>query len=133
MNRPRILVDMSATLLHHGHIRLIEFAHTLGSVTIALCSDEEILLHKGYTPELSFSERREILMAIRHVEAVIKSNWIIDDKFMDQNGMDVLVHGDDNFNEVSTDRVAIYPRTPGISSSELRVRSAEILRSRNQN
>jgi cytidyltransferase-like protein len=131
MTRPRILVDMSATLLHHGHIRLIEHAHTLGSVTIALCSDEEILLHKGYSPELSFDERREILMALRHVEAVVKSNWVIDDKFMDQHGMDMLVHGDDNFNEVSVDRVTIYPRTPGISSSGLRLRSSEILRNRN--
>ena len=37
-----ILVDMSATLIHHGHIRLIKKASELGEVVIALTSDEEI-------------------------------------------------------------------------------------------
>ena len=54
-----ILVDMSATLIHHGHIRLIKNASELGEVVIALTSDEEIKKNKGYTPELNFEERKE--------------------------------------------------------------------------
>ena len=38
-----ILVDMSATLIHHGHIRLLKKASKIGLVTIALTIDEEIL------------------------------------------------------------------------------------------
>ena len=53
-----ILVDMSATLIHHGHIRLLKKANNLGSVTVALTTDEEILRYKGYVPELSFQEFR---------------------------------------------------------------------------
>ena len=37
------MVDMSATLLHHGHIRLIKEASKYGKVTIALTTDDEIL------------------------------------------------------------------------------------------
>ena len=63
-----ILVDMSATLIHHGHIRLIKNASELGEVLIALTSDEEIKKNKGYTPELNFEERKEILLAISFVK-----------------------------------------------------------------
>ena len=40
--RPRIMVDMSATLMHHGHIRLLKKAAELGDV-VALTSDAEAL------------------------------------------------------------------------------------------
>lgn len=58
----RIAVDMSATLLHHGHIRLLKAASKLGKVVVLLSSDNEIKEHKGYLPELDFAARREIWM-----------------------------------------------------------------------
>ena len=54
-----ILIDMSATLIHHGHIRLLKKASELGDVIVALTTDEEIKKHKGYTPELNFTNRKE--------------------------------------------------------------------------
>ena len=35
-----VLVDMSATIIHHGHIRLLKKASQIGSVTIALTIDQ---------------------------------------------------------------------------------------------
>ena len=58
MKLQRVLVDMSATILHHGHIRLLARASSLGEVVVALTSDEEILLAKGYQPELGLDERK---------------------------------------------------------------------------
>ena len=118
-NLKRVLVDMSCTLLHHGHIRLLKKAADLGKVIVALTKDEEILKKKGYTPELSFEDRREILLAIRYVSEVIPSNWLIEDKY--------IVHGDDNSNHISACKVIIFPRTPDISSSELRYKTANII------
>ena len=46
----RIMVDMSATLIHHGHIRILKKAKELGTVIVALTTDEEILKKKGYSP-----------------------------------------------------------------------------------
>ena len=40
--RPRIMVDMSATLIHHGHVRLLKKASELGTVVVALTTDEEV-------------------------------------------------------------------------------------------
>jgi cytidyltransferase-like protein len=120
MNRPKVLVDMSATLLHHGHVRLLERACDLGSVTVALSSDMEILKHKGYKPELNFDQRREILLSIKFVDDVIESPWVINDAFMEKYKMDFLVHGDDNANLVSDHYLVVLPRTAGISSSRIR-------------
>jgi glycerol-3-phosphate cytidylyltransferase len=118
---------MSATLLHHGHIRLLKHASNLGRVVVLLCSDSEIRRHKGYVPELSFSERREIVRAIRFVEEVVESPWIVDDSFMDLHNLDFLMHGDDNSNKVSGSRVIVIPRTEGVSSTTLRRKAAENL------
>ena len=73
-----ILVDMSATLIHHGHIRLLKKASELGDVIIALTTDEEIKKNKGYTPELNFKNRQEILLSIKYVKNVIPSPWLLD-------------------------------------------------------
>jgi glycerol-3-phosphate cytidylyltransferase len=114
------MVDMSCTLLHHGHIRLLKKAFDLGNVIVALTTDDEILVKKGYTPELSFEYRREILLAIKYVSEVIPSKWLLDDQYIIDNNIDILVHGDDNSNILSACEVVIFPRTIEVSSSAMR-------------
>jgi glycerol-3-phosphate cytidylyltransferase len=121
----RILVDMSATLLHHGHIRLLRRAKSYGHVVVALTVDEEIKRAKGYWPELSFDERKEILLALRCVDEVVPSNWLIDNAFLDLHKIDLLVHGSDNVNPIMDGRLLILPRTENISSSLIRKRVLE--------
>lgn len=123
----RIMVDMSATLIHHGHIRLLKKASELGSVIVALTTDEEVEKKKGYKPELSYEERREILESIRYVDEVVPSNWLIDDAFLVKHNIDLLVHGDDNSNIIPPEKLAVFPRTEGVSSSELRRRVLDSL------
>lgn len=120
--KKRILVDMSATLIHHGHVRLLKAASKLGTVVVALTTDEDVRKAKGYEPELSFAERKEILESIRYVDEVIPSPWMIDNAYLDQHKIDLLVHGHDNSNPIDPKRLVILPRTRGISSSLLRSR-----------
>ena len=116
----RILVDMSLTSVHHGHIRLLKKAADLGRVVVALTSDEEIQKSKGFSPALCFEHRKEIALAIRYVDEVVESKWLIDEAFLDAHEIDLLVHGDDNSNPISESRLVIFPRTEGISSEVLR-------------
>lgn len=116
----RIMVDLSATLIHHGHIRILKRAKEHGHVVVALTTDEEILRKKGYEPELGFDERREILEAVKFVDEVVPSPWLIDESFLDKHKIDLLVHGHDNSNPISPGRLLVFPRTEGISSSLLR-------------
>ena len=115
-----VLVDMSATLIHHGHIRLLNYAASLGKVTVALNTDEEITINKGYKPELSYSHRREVLLALSSVSHVILNRFNID----------LLIHGDDNSNLIPSDKLVLVPRTAGISSSILRRRVLDVIASK---
>ena len=120
MEKKRVLVDMSFTIPHHGHIRLIKKANKLGKVIVALTSDSEIKKKKGYKPELNFRQRKEILESNKHVTKVIKSPWLINDKFIKKNKIDVLVHGNDNKNKVTRARIVLFKRTRNISSNLIR-------------
>jgi len=80
----RIMVDMSATLIHHGHVRLLREASKLGSVIVGLTTDEEIRRKKHYDPELAFEFRKEILESIKYVSEVVPTPWLIDDDIIDQ-------------------------------------------------
>jgi glycerol-3-phosphate cytidylyltransferase len=116
------MVDMSATLIHHGHVRLLRAASELGTVIVALTTDEEIVLNKGYQPELNFAQRKEILESIRYVDEVIPSDWLLTEGFLDTHRIDLLIHGHDNSNPIPEKRLMILPRTEGISSNLLRAR-----------
>lgn len=118
--RKRIMVDMSVTLLHHGHIRILKAASEIGRVIVALTTDEEIVAKKGFVPELSYPQRKEILEAIRYVDEVVPSDWLIDEEFLDQHEIDLLVHGEDNSNPIAKERLVLLPRTKEISSDQIR-------------
>jgi cytidyltransferase-like protein len=120
MENKRIMVDMSATLIHHGHIRLLKKASEYGSVIVGLTNDEEILKNKGYQPELSFKYRKEVLEAIKYVSEVVETDWLIDEATLDKYSIDLLVHGNDNSNLIDKKRVQIFDRTKGVSSNEIR-------------
>ncbi|HIE01133.1 MAG TPA: cytidyltransferase [Thiotrichaceae bacterium] len=118
----RIMVDMSVTLLHHGHIRLIKRASQYGKLVIGMTSDEQIKQYKGYVPELSFKHRKEMLEAITEVSEVVETPWLITEDILNQYQIDLLVHGDDNVNQIAPERLLILPRTQGVSSFDIRKR-----------
>jgi glycerol-3-phosphate cytidylyltransferase len=122
----RVMVDMSVTILHPGHIRLLSKARQYGHVIVALTTDKEIHSKKGFWPELDFYQRKEIIESIKFVDEVVPSPWLLDDAFLDQHRVDILVHGNDNTNNVRSERLLIFNRTEGISSSILRERSSAI-------
>ena len=116
----RILVDMSLTTVHHGHIRLLRKAADLGHVVVGLTSDEEIQKVKGFLPTLSFAYRKEIALAIKYVDEVIESKWLINEAFLELHNIDLLVHGTDNANPIPPERLVLFPKTEGISSEAIR-------------
>ena len=69
--KKKVLVDLSATIIHHGHIRLLKKASRYGNVIVALTTDVEIKRHKNYFPELKFKFRKEILESLKYVSKVI--------------------------------------------------------------
>ncbi len=116
----KILVDMTASIIHHGHIRLIKKACKFGKVYVALTTDKEVKKHKGYFPELKYNQRKEILSELKSVYKVIPSKWIITQKFLDNNKIDLIVSGSDYASRKFKTKSLNFPRTKGISSSQIR-------------
>ena len=119
----KILVDMSAVIIHPGHVRIINKAKRYGKVYIALTTDKEIKKKKKINPELKYYQRKEILMSLKNVEGVIPSPWLIDEKFLLKHKIDKLVHGTENKNKILKKKLLIFPRTKGISTSLIRKKS----------
>ncbi|WP_457551507.1 hypothetical protein, partial [Desulfobacula sp.] len=90
-----------------------------GEVVVGLSTDQDIKKYKGHTPLLTWEFRKEIMESIRYVTEVVAVPYIITEAVLDKHGVQFLVHGDDNFNTISEDRLIILPRTPAISSSML--------------
>lgn len=115
-----IMVDMTCSILHHGHIRLLKKASKLGKVIVALTDDNEIIRNKGFKSPLNFNERKEILESIKYVSKVVKSKFLITEKFLKANKIDLLVHGSDNRSSIDPKYLKIFKRTKKISSSYIR-------------
>ncbi len=122
----RVFVDMSVCILHYGHIRLLEQARALGPdvrVIVVLTTDEEVLKYKGHHSELSFEQRKEMLLALKSVDEVLPGPWQITDAYLKAHGADALVHSGPNFNDVVEIPLINLERTEGVSSEEIRARS----------
>jgi len=125
--KKKIMVDMSATLIHHGHIRLIKNAKKYGDVIIGLTTDKQIRKFKGYSPELSFKFRKEILSEIKGIKKVVPSNWLITQKFLDKHKIDILISGGDYKKRKFKTKTINFDRTKFISSTILRKKATKIL------
>lgn len=116
----KILVDMTCSIIHHGHVRLLKKASKYGKVIIALTSDKEIVKYKHFKSPLNFQQRKEILSSIKYVFKVIKSNYFITEKFLKKHNIDYLIHGTDNSNKIPKKYIKNFKRTKKISSSIIR-------------
>ena len=123
----RIMVDMSVSLIHHGHIKILKSAKKYGHVVASLTTDDEIIKHKGYEPELNYESRFQILESIKYVDEVVPGPWLVDEEFLNRHHIDLLVHGTDNVNPISKNRLLVLPRTKGISSTILRARVLKVI------
>ena len=123
INKKRIMVDMSATLIHYGHVRILKKASKYGKVIVALTRDKDIKKYKGYTPEMNYSQRKKIIKSIRYVDKIVSSKFILNDKFLDRYKINFLVHGNDNKNKINKKRLLIFKRTKNISTTILRKRA----------
>ena len=124
--KKKILVDLSCSILHHGHIRLLKKASKFGEVIVALTTDREIKKNKGHFPELKYDFRKEILYSIKFVKKVIPSKWKITNTFLKKNKIDIIIRGSDYKNEKFDIKSIIFSRTKNISSSKIRKKSYKI-------
>lgn len=130
--RPMVYLGMTADVMHHGLINIIEAACKYGEVTIGLLTDQAIIQFKRL-PYLNYEERKRIVLSIKGVAQVVpQEEWDYAPNLMKYKP-DVMIHGDDwcsgvqrKFRDRAMEAVQSYggkiveiPYTHGVSSSKL--------------
>ena len=124
-------------LFHAGHVRLLERCAELGSVVVALNTDEFVTAYKGKPPVCSYEERAKVLAACRHVTRVVPNVDGVDSRStIELVDPDLIVVGSDwarrdyhaqmGFTQDWLDErgigLAFVPYTRGVSSTEIKKR-----------
>lgn len=124
-------------LPHSGHVNFLRKCAELGSVYVALNTDEFIAEYKGKPPVMSYEERRTVLSEFKCVTDVIPNMWGADSKPTIEKVLpDIIAIGSDwarkdyyrqmDFDQDWLDLNGIsliyIPYTNGISSTEIKRR-----------
>ncbi|MEY5146160.1 MAG: hypothetical protein RL224_474 [Actinomycetota bacterium] len=133
-------------LFHRGHLEFLRRCNQLGSVTVALNSDEFIRTYKGSSPIMSYEEREAVLLGCRFVDNVVPNIGNEDSKPSISAVMpNLIVIGSDwarrdyykqmQFTQDWLDERGIglcyIPYTQGISTTELKKRINQTFRDSN--
>lgn len=127
-----VYVGMSADMIHHGHINIINEAAKLGEVTVGLLTDKAIASYKRL-PYLTYEEREAVVSALKGVLKVVPQETLDYRPNLEAIKPDIVVHGDDWKSGVQSkvrdqviDTLAQWggklvdvPYTAGISSTKL--------------
>ena len=120
-------------LFHIGHLRILERTRALCDRLVVGVSTDEFNALKGKRTAVPFDDRAAIVKALRWVDEVIpEASWEQKPFDIQRLGVDVLVMGNDwagKFDHLKDLCDVVYlPRTPGISTTELRGHVVELTR-----
>lgn len=90
----KVYVAMSADIIHHGHLNVLEEARKLGDVIVGLHTDE-VIAEYFRNPLLTYSEREKVVENIKGVSKVIPQDTLDQVKNLRELKPDYVVHGDD--------------------------------------
>jgi len=90
----QVYLAMSADIIHHGHINVINEARKLGEVTVGILTDEVIATYKRY-PVIEFEHRKQIVENLKGVSRVIPQDTLDYVPNLVKLKPDYVVHGDD--------------------------------------
>lgn len=90
----KVYLAMSADLIHHGHLNVIEEARKLGEVIVGLHTDDVIASY-WRVPMLNYNERKIIVENLKGISEVIPQDTLDQVPNLLKIKPDYVVHGDD--------------------------------------
>lgn len=96
-----VYIAISADILHHGHINLIQEASKYGEVTVGVLKDEVIATYKRF-PVLDFEKRCFIIKNITGVHQVVPQDTLDYTNNLQKYKPDYVFHGDDWKNNIQS-------------------------------
>lgn len=123
---------MSADVIHHGHINIINEAAKLGEVTVGLLTDKAVASYKRL-PHLTYEEREAMVAGLKGVLKVVPQETLDYRPNLETIKPDIVVDGDDWKSGVQSKvlyqvietlaqwggKLVDVPYTAGISSTKL--------------
>lgn len=71
----KVWVNGTFDVVHIGHIKLLEFANSFGTVTVGLDTDERVRSKKGESrPFNTLADRMDFISSIRFIDNVVSFN-----------------------------------------------------------
>ena len=93
MNK-KVYIAMSADVIHHGHINIIEKGCELGEVIVGVLSNEAVASYKHF-PLLSEEKRMKVISNIKGVSEVTLQDTVDYEANLRKYRPNYVVHGDD--------------------------------------
>ena len=93
-NEKTVYLCMSTDAIHGGHIKMIENAASLGSLTVGVLADRQVASFKRY-PLLCCEERMRVIGSIKGVDRVVVQETLSYRDVLVKYRPDYVVHGDD--------------------------------------
>jgi len=90
----KVYIGMSADIIHHGHLNIINTASKLGKVIVGLLTDEAIASYKRL-PLIPYNQRKIIVENIKGVDQVVSQETLDYVPNLEKIKPDYVVHGDD--------------------------------------
>ena len=90
----KVYVGMSADILHHGHLNILESAKEMGHVIVGLLTDEAISSYK-VPPLLPYEQRKAMLENISLVDEIVPQETLDYEDNLRKIKPEFVVHGDD--------------------------------------
>lgn len=123
-------------LLHRGHLNILTQAAALGEVIVGIMTDHGVEAAKGQRPVLSIEERDAQIRSLPFVSDVLHYSEVDQRPNYEKIAPDIVVQGDDwlqsadrsealDYLRANKIRLVLLPRTPGISTTEIRRRVAQ--------
>jgi len=117
-------------LFHIGHLNLLRNAKGLCDRLIVGVTVDELVTYKGKQSMIPFSDRAEIIRAIKYVDAVVPQESMDKLTMCKKLKADILFVGDDwydtpKWNEIERElagigiRIVYFPYTKGVSSTQI--------------
>ena len=120
--------------LHLGHINILTRAKRQGDyLIVGIQDDESVKKSKGNYPTLNFEEREKQVKALPFVDEIVKYSDVDQRALWSEIKPDIVVQGDDYVHsgdrtnallylKENNIRLMLFPRTDGISSTEIKQR-----------
>jgi len=125
--KDKIIVYTSGTfdMFHYNHLRMINYARSLGDILIVGVSTDELVISYKDPPIIPYIERLQIIEALKTPDIVIPQRTLDHTEIIKKLNIDAFVVGDDwmskyDYLKELGVQVFYFPYGKGVSSSSIK-------------